>query len=390
MMIDEVNASKKAFIHDTPQYVQWGFLGQQDKRFMNRKSDGGHPFSQQPSQTYYEDPLIVGSKEHHKGNFLQYNNRAIESSTKHLGGAMMYQQPQDSDSSDYSSSSDEEEGGALMYQQPKSEKYKTKGGDLSQMSKEELLEMIQGGGIYDSYIKPAGKFLGKVGSEVMNDIIVPVGKELVKDAVRGAVTGAVVGAGKRGRPKGSKNKAKMAEPPVVEAVHLEHLVAPKKARKPRTKYEEIVFEHPKAESESDYMKKIDVAHRGEVAHLKDEIAKLLSEKSRVEGEKKFEEGMIKEAPKKARKPRRKVLKNIEDELHRVEGETKTERAKMAVEKLLEKDVPKAKIKRGMTDKAKERAEIVKQVMKDRNLKLGAASKYVKEHGLWKPATGEWF
>jgi hypothetical protein len=127
--------------------------------------------------------------------------------------------------------------------------------------------------------------------------------------------------------------------------------------------------------------------------LKDEIAKLVSEKGRVEGEKKFEEGMIKEAPKKARKPRRKVLKNIEDELHRVEGETKTERAKMAVEKLLEPKAEKAekkvKVKRGMTDKAKERAEIVKQVMKDRNLKLGAASKYVKEHGLWKPATGEW-
>lgn len=408
MMIDEVNASKKSFIHDTPQYVQWGFLGQQDKRFMNRKSDGGHPFSQQPSQTYYEDPLIVGSKEHYKGNFLQYNNRAIESSTKHLGGAMMYQQPQDSDSSDYSSSSDEEEGSALMYQQPKSEK--SKGGDLSQMTKEELMEMIQGGGIYDSYIKPAGKFLGKVGSEVVNDIIVPVGKELIKDTVRKAVMG-----GKRGRPKGSKNKSKMAEPPVVEALHLEHLVKPKKGgmmKAPRAEpreeeYEEVVFQP--SESDPAYLRQIDKAHRGEVAHLKDEIAKLLSEKSRVEGEKKFEEGMIKsDTVKIKRKPRKKVLKNIEDELHRVEGETKTERAKLAVEKLLEpkkskkeravtavaelvSGVPKKeKAKRGMTDKAKERLEIVKQVMKEKGLKLGPASKYVKEHGLWKPATGEWF
>ena len=389
MMIDEVNASKKAYIHDTPQYVQWGFLGQQDKRFMNRKSDGGHPFSQQPSQTYYEDPLIVGSKEHHKGTFLQYNNRAIESGTKHLhGGAMMYQQPQDSSSDSDYSSSDEEEGGALMYQQPKADKYK--GGDLSQMTKEELMEMIQGGGIYDDYIKPAGKFLGRVGSEVVNDIIVPVGKELVKDAVKGAVTGAVVGAGKRGRPKGSKNKSKMADPPVVEAIHLEHLVKPKKGkRKPKDDgFEEIVFEHPP--SESAYLAKIDKAHRGEVAHLKDEIAKLVSEKSRVEGEKKFEEGMIKEAPKKARKPRKKVLKNIEDELHRVEGETKKERAMEAVAKLVESSAPKAKVKRGMTDKAKERAEIVKQVMKEKGLKLGQASKYVKEHNLWQPAKGEWF
>jgi len=401
-MIDEVNASKKSYIHETPQYVQWGFLGQQDKRFMNRKSDGGHPFSQQPSQTYYEDPLIVGSKEHHKGSFLQYNNRAVESGTKHLnGGALMYNQPQDSDSdSDYSSSSDEEEGGALMYQQPKADKYK--GGDLNQMTKEELMEMIQGGGVYDDYIKPAGKFLGKVGSEIVNDIIVPVGKELVKDAVRGAVMGSVVGAGRppervvrlRGRPKGSKNKKKDEEVPKAKKAKLavENLlshVTPISDR-PRAKYEEIVFEHPKPETESEYMKKMDIAHRGEMAHLRDEIAKLTSEKSRVEGEKKFEEGMIKEAPKKARKPRKKVLKNIEDELHRVEGETKTERAKMAVEKLLEKDAPKAKTKRGMTDKAKERADIVKKVMKEQGLKLGPASKYVKDHNLWSPAKGEWF
>ena len=388
-MIDEVNASKKSYIHETPQYVQWGFLGQQDKRFMNRKSDGGHPFSQQPSQTYYEDPLIVGSKEHHKGSFLQYNNRAIESGTKHLNkGGMMYQ---DSSDSDYSSSSDEEEGGALMYQQPKADKHEKQytGGDLSQLTKEELMEMIQGGGVYDDYIKPAGKFLGHVGKEIVNDIIVPVGKELVKDAVRGAVTGAVVGAGKRGRPKGSKNKIKVEEAPKAKKSRAKSAVENLLSHvtpisdpipRPREKFEEIVFEHPKAPSESDpaYLKKMDIAHRGEVAHLRDEIAKLLSEKDRVEGEKKFEEGMIKEAPKKERKPRRKVLKNIEDESKRVEGEIVVEKAK------------KAKVKRGMTDKAKERVEIVKQVMKDRNLSLGSASKYVKEHNLWQPAKGEWF
>lgn len=373
-MIDEVNASKKSFIHETPQYRHDQFISQQQKRFSNSKSDGRHPFSQQPSQTYFEDPLVVGSTSKHFGNFLDYNNRAISSDTKHLhGGALMYQQPQGGMMSDSDSDSCSDEGG-----------------ELEGKTRDELIEMAQGGGVYDSYVKPAGKFLGRVGSEVMNDIIVPIGKELVKDAVKGAVMGSVVGAGKRGRPKGSKNKSKMADPPVAEAVHIEHLVAPKakKARKPRSKYEEIVFEHPP--SESAYLAKIDKSHRGEVAHLKDEIAKLLSEKSRVEGEKKFEEGMIKEAPtKKARKPRKKVLKNIEDELHRVEGETKKEKAMEAVEKLVA-DVPKAKVKRGMTDKAKERAEIVKKVMKEQGLKLGQASKYVKDHNLWQPAKGEWF
>lgn len=368
-MIDEVNASKKSFIHDTPQYRHEQFTSQQQKKFSNRKSDGPYPFSQQPSQTYFEDPLVVGSTQKHFGSFLDYNNRAISSETKHLhGGALMYKQPYGGmfDSSD-SESSDDEMGGK---------------------TRDELVEMC-GGGVYEDYVKPAGKFLGKVGSEVVNDIIVPIGKELVKDAVKGAVMGSVVGAG-RGRPKGSKNKNK-------------------------NKFEEVVFEHPK-ESESAYLAKMDKAHRGELAHLREEIAKLKSEKGRVEGEKKFEEGMIKEAPKKARKPRKKVEKNIGDELHRVEGEIAVEKAKkrrairivpdtkkegavLAVEKLLSKvkpisDTPKGekkvKVKRGMTDKAKERVEIVKQVMKDRNLKLGAASKYVKEHNLWQPAKGEWF
>ena len=382
-MIDEVNASKKSYIHETPQYVQWGFLGQQDKRFMNRKSDGGHPFSQQPSQTYFEDPLVVGSTKHY-GNFLDYNNRAVESSTKHLnGGALMYQQPKGgmmSDSDYCSDSSSDMEGGEMD---------------------EEC-----GAGIYNDYVKPAGKFLGHVGKEIISDVIVPVGKELVKDAVKKVVKG-----GKRGRPKGSKNKSKMVDPPVVEALHLEHLVKPKKKggmmRDEPEEYEEVVFQP--SESDPAYLRQIDKAHRGEVAHLKDEIAKLLSEKSRVEGEKKFEEGMIKaDTVKIKRKPRKKVLKNIEDELHRVEGETKTERAKMAVEKLLQpkkskkeravsavaelvSGAPKKeRAKRGMTEKAKERVEIVKKVMKEQGLKLGPASKYVKDHNLWKPATGEWF
>jgi len=337
-MIDEVNASKKSFIHETPQYRHDQFISQQQKRFSNSKSDGRHPFSQQPSQTYFEDPLVVGSTSKHFGSFLDYNNRAISSETKHLhGGALMYQQPKGGMMSDSDScSSDDEMGGK---------------------TRDELIEMAQGGGVYEDYVKPAGRFLGRVGSEVVNDIIVPIGKELVKDAVKGAVMGSVVGAGKRGRPKGSKNKSKMADPPVVEAVHIEHLVAPKVKKS----------------------KKV-------LKNIEDEI-------KRVEKEKAFEEGMIKEAPKKARKPRKKVLKNIEDELKRVEGEkvmeSKKERAMEAVEKLVESS-PKAKKKRGMTDKAKERAEIVKKVMKEQGLKLGQASKYVKDHNLWQPAKGEWF
>jgi hypothetical protein len=49
---------------------------------------------------------------------------------------------------------------------------------------------------------------------------------------------------------------------------------------PKNDFEEIVFQEP---SESAYLRQIDVAQRGEVAHLRDEIAKLLSKKIVVEG-----------------------------------------------------------------------------------------------------------
>jgi len=324
-MIDEINASKKSFIKETPQYRHEQFMSQQQKKFSNRKSDGRHPFSQQPSQTFYEDPLVVGSSHHRFGNFLEYNNRAISSETKHLhGGALMYRQPQagelsssDSDSDEYSS--DEE------------------GGELEGKSRDELVEMVEGAGIYNDYVKPAGKFLGNVGKEIFNDVVIPVGKELVKDAVKGAVMGAVVGAGKRGRPKGSKNKAKEAKGGMEQPI--EQLVAPK------------------------------------VKKSKKVLKNVLDEIKRVEGEKEFEKGMIKEEPK-AKKPRsKKVLKNVEDELKRVEGEKKFEEGEIKAEG------GKAKKKRVISDKMKHRAEIVKKVMKEHGLKLGAASKYVKEHNL---------
>lgn len=321
-MIDEVNASKKNYIKETPQYRHEQFTSQQQKKFSNRKSDGGHPFSQQPSQTYFEDPLVVGSTKHFS-NFLDYNNRAISSETKHLhGGALMYQQPKGGMMSDSDYSSSDEEGG-----------------ELEDKTRDELIEMC-GGGIYEDYVKPAGRFLGNVGKELVNDIIVPVGKELVKDAVKGAVTGAVVGAGKRGRPKGSKNKAKIIEPPVIEAIHIEHLVKPKAKRS----------------------KKV-------LKNIENEI-------KRVESEKEFEKGEIKAEKPKAKRRSKKVLANIEDEIKRVEGEKEFEKGEIKAE-----EGGKVKKKRSISDKMKHRAEIVKKVMKEHGLKLGAASKYVKEHNL---------
>lgn len=315
-MIDEINESKKDFIHDTPQYRHSQFVSQQDKRFRNRKSDGAHPFSQQPSQTYYEDPLVVGSKGHFS-NFLQFNNRAVSSETKDLkGGSEMYTKvplgtglESDSDeSSEEEYSSSEEEGGEshemdagkIHHPHPHvhhkgihpAHKHHP---HLKKFSKKQLMEMISGGSIYDDYVKPAAKVIGHVGKEIFNDIVVPVGKELVKDAVKGAIGGK-----KRGRPSGSKNKAKafiekVAEPPV-----LEQLLKPKAKRVRKSKT---------------------------------------------------------------------VLKNLEEK----EEEEKVEKGEIKAEG--------GKKKRVLSDKMKHRAEIVKKVMKEHGLKLGAASKYVKEHNL---------
>ena len=44
---------------------------------------------------------------------------------------------------------------------------------------------------------------------------------------------------------------------------------------------------------------------------------------------------------------------------------------------------KSNSNRRLSEKMRERNEIVKKVMMEQNLRLGPASKYVKEHGLWK-------
>ena len=59
-----------------------------------------------------------------------------------------------------------------------------------------------------------------------------------------------------------------------------------------------------------------------------------------------------------------------------------------IERILNYEFPKRQYKRKsnsnrrLSEKMRERNEIVKRVMKEQNLRLGPASKYVKEHGLW--------
>jgi hypothetical protein len=84
-------------------------------------------------------------------------------------------------SSEYSESDSECEGGDLMSESSEGEYSSDEEGEI-------------GGDVYDDYVKPAGKTLSKglynVGKFAFNDVVVPLGKELLKKAIVGAIVGA--------------------------------------------------------------------------------------------------------------------------------------------------------------------------------------------------------
>lgn len=149
-VIDEIRASQKDFIKSSPTYSSFDFASNMQKKFANRKSVGRNPFPSGSQQTLYPDPLYTGNLRHFK-TFADYNNR------------------------------DDCEGGAMLYDSM------PKGGEMSDSSEDEYSsgddEDEEGAGIYDDYIVPFGKTLGKVGKEVFSEVVIPVGKELLKQAV---------------------------------------------------------------------------------------------------------------------------------------------------------------------------------------------------------------
>ena len=155
-VIDEIKASQRDFIKSSPTYSSFDFASNMQKKFANRKSVGRNPFPSGSPQTLYPDPLYTGNLRHFK-TFADYNNR------------------------------DDCEGGALLYDSM------PKGGEMSESSEDEYSsgddEDEEGAGIYDDYIVPFGKTLGKVGKEVFSDVVIPVGKELLKKAVMAKLGG---------------------------------------------------------------------------------------------------------------------------------------------------------------------------------------------------------
>ncbi|AIF72182.1 MAG: hypothetical protein QLV_16 [Qinghai Lake virophage] len=215
-----------------------------------------------------------------------------------------------------------------------------------------------------------GKAFGSIAREVA-----PIGREIGKEVLKDAVKGAITGAGKkRGRPKkeggnifnpidgltmgykfghdtlgpallgkGNMKIADMAKR--ISAIEKEHEQitgkAPKKKGRPKKEKVEGGFNLGKALKDVGKLAKpvvADVKSRGKEA-VKD---------------------LIKQVGRSAKKSlKESINKNAKDAVQATGGAKKP-------------------------DGRKRRAELVKKIMKEKGLKMVEASKYVKEHGLYKP------
>ena len=181
-IINELNSIKKDYINTRPEMLFNEFTSNKAERDYNLgdnrrggyKTFGQHPHYGTSVQTLYPDPLYGGVT---YTNYLEFNNRNT------MGGMLKSRVPlnggyHSDSSSEYSSSDSESE-----YETESESDYDSESD-------------YEGGDIMNDYIKPAGKALYNVGSEVFKDVIVPVGKELIKDAIIGLMTGAGMKGGK--------------------------------------------------------------------------------------------------------------------------------------------------------------------------------------------------
>jgi hypothetical protein len=211
-MIKEINAIRDSFIKTRPKMDMNAFVSSQKMPY-NMGSNAKKIFIGAGSSAFQKHPLGYGNI---NGNTLHpdplYSGIIYEPSK---GGAVLskkipltgsgYCSSSDSecDSESDSESESDYEGGDLL-----SEEYSSD-------------EEEQGAGIYDKYIKPAGKHLGNtlydVGKFAFHDVVVPLGKELLKKAIIGAMTGAGIKKVYGGKITGSK----------IEFIHILKKINPK-------------------------------------------------------------------------------------------------------------------------------------------------------------------
>ena len=379
-IINEIKASQRDYVNTRPEMIFKPFVNNRAERDYNLgdrgrgimrdviggyKSLGQHPrYSNSINgNTAHPDPLLGGAVNRPLyRNYAEFNNR---------GGALLEEKMPltggyHSDS-DFNSESDDECSSSEYETESESESNDMEGG-----------EMCKGAGVYDDYIKPAGKVLYNTGKEIFKDIVVPVGKEILKDTIKGVL----MGAGRKGGLSGTKK----------EFLHILKAMYPdidfsKKSKK------ELMEEIKKVIPKTDFISPEDIPTRKRGRPKSDKPKAEPKKRGRPKGEPKEP----KEPKKRGRKPKPKTdepnkhLDDLEDIFKEAEEQSKIDKMtpdeKVNNAKNLLKKIRGAKgagIKKivGTKRGEKVRGDVVAEVMKKQGLSLGQASKYVSEHNLY--------
>jgi len=243
------------------------------------------------------------------------------------------------------------------------------------------------GGNAKTFFRKVGNTLKKVGKAVA-PVAVPVLKEVGKDLLKGAIMGAVVGAGKkRGRPKGSggkrKNVNKEGDPKMCCFPASDCGAKPTRAGRPKG---------AKNKKSGGSGMSVDSAGILSVTPNPPPELQVVGGKSNI-GRK------IKNTFKKVGKflaPAVPVLKEIGKEVFNEVKPIIVEEGKKQLKEGIKGAISGSGTKKGQVRKTARkayegkadkklnaRAEIVKKVMAEKGMKMIEASKYVKEHGLYK-------
>jgi hypothetical protein len=267
---------------------------------------------------------------------------------------------------------------------------------LKSSSEEEVRNVIETlanmenptGGNARTFFRKVGNTLKKVGKAVA-PVAVPILKEVGKDLLKGAIMGAVVGAGvkKRGRPKGSGGKRsnvnKEGEPKMCAFLAKECGAKPTRAGRPKGAKN-------KAKTTGGVGASVDSAGILSVTPNPPPELQVVGGKSNI-GRK------IKNTFKKVGKflaPAVPVLKEIGKEVFNEVKPILIQEGKKQLKEGIKGAISGSGTKKGQVRKTARkayegvkkpnaRAEIVKKVMAEKGMKMIEASKYVKEHGLYK-------
>jgi hypothetical protein len=201
-IINEIRQNQQDYVNTRPEMMFKPFVSNRAERDYNLgdriggyKSLGQHPrySASINNNTAFPDPLFGGSVSGDMyNNYLDFNKRydggAVLSEKMPLTGG--YCSSSDSDSDFYSDSDSESESESES--DSDSDEYETDSDSEYSDSDSEY----EGGGLYDDYVKPAGKALYNVGHEVLKDVVFPVGREILKDAIIGLMSGGRMRGGK--------------------------------------------------------------------------------------------------------------------------------------------------------------------------------------------------